>query len=70
LQTVTGDEDVTLSKVSQRNNDGHCDGVTLWKPSIEEKRFRQRVGASSAISWANLLSATTATPLLGFIGNA
>ena len=70
LQTVTADEDVTLSKVSQRNNDGHCDGVTLWKPSIEEKRFRQRVGASSAISWANLLSATTATPLLGFIGNA
>jgi putative DNA primase/helicase len=37
LQTVTPNDQVTLSKVSQRNSDGDCDGVTVSTQGIEEK---------------------------------
>jgi len=34
LQSVTRENDVTLSKASQPNNDGHCDVVTVSSPSL------------------------------------
>ena len=33
---------MTLSKVSQRNNDGHCDGVTVLNREKVEKEDRPR----------------------------
>jgi putative DNA primase/helicase len=38
-QSVTLESDVTLSKASQQNNDGHCDGVTDCSPSLWEQEL-------------------------------
>jgi hypothetical protein len=49
LQSVTSENDVTVSKCKKPNNDGHCDSVTVLNPPTDAKRCEHCHGRGNVL---------------------